>query len=330
MSIQSGDLPGTELSDGHFKIHYYLEDSSHQMDAVVRNKCEAEALALIQEVGRQLGTPFAVETKAYGEGGLEEYLVFIGAHAEAIKLIAQVLGAVLTTAAAAPFAIQRWQKGQVDLDKTRAELRRMNQEAAQEVEAPKPENPELPLEPKLTPMEISEALLLVKKVRLRRSKFYDLLGTEAKVTAVGFAPRHARAVPERVVEREAFARFVLHPEDLEPSLYQNVELEVVSPVLRTGNHNWRGIFERRGISFEMADREFKRRVIDQEVQFQNGTKMLCDLEVHLRDNEVGDPEVTKRIVTKVHSLRHVPKINPDAQGKLDLEEPDRSSTKDPE
>lgn len=56
-----------------FEIHYYLANESHAMDAFVRNKCEAELLAILQEVCSILGASIKVETIPLEEGGLKEY-----------------------------------------------------------------------------------------------------------------------------------------------------------------------------------------------------------------------------------------------------------------
>jgi hypothetical protein len=43
------------------QLHYYLNNGSHSMDALVRNKCEAEILAVIQEISNVLALPSNVK-----------------------------------------------------------------------------------------------------------------------------------------------------------------------------------------------------------------------------------------------------------------------------
>lgn len=52
------------------ELHYYLSNGSHAMDAIVRNKCETEVLAIIQEISNSLGFQVNIESVAYQEGGL--------------------------------------------------------------------------------------------------------------------------------------------------------------------------------------------------------------------------------------------------------------------
>lgn len=56
---------------GKLQLHYYLDGGSHSMDALVRNKCEAEILALIQEASNEFGFQLAIESEAFQEGGLK-------------------------------------------------------------------------------------------------------------------------------------------------------------------------------------------------------------------------------------------------------------------
>jgi hypothetical protein len=48
------------------------------MDAFVRNKCEAELLAILQEVCAIIGSSIKVETIPSEEGGLREYWKILG------------------------------------------------------------------------------------------------------------------------------------------------------------------------------------------------------------------------------------------------------------
>lgn len=73
-------------AEGHFLVHFILADGSHDMDALVLNECEDELLQLIKEVGKQLDVDLRIETRAYGEGGIEVFLTLVGNHAVALTL----------------------------------------------------------------------------------------------------------------------------------------------------------------------------------------------------------------------------------------------------
>ena len=59
------------------EIHYYLANDEHSMNALVRNKCETELLAIFKEVCATFDIDLPVETLAYREGGLKEIWKFL-------------------------------------------------------------------------------------------------------------------------------------------------------------------------------------------------------------------------------------------------------------
>ena len=80
------------------ELHYYFDesDSSHTMDALVRNRCEYELLQIYNELQRELETDVKIETEAFEEGGLSELWTFIADNAVPITLILTGLAHVLS------------------------------------------------------------------------------------------------------------------------------------------------------------------------------------------------------------------------------------------
>lgn len=105
------------------------------------------------------------------------------------------------------------------------------------------------------------------------------------------------------VTRGNFSSYVIARSDLEPLIYERISLEIVSPVLRPGAIKWRGIFDKKVVSFELQDQAFRSDVASQKVQFQNGTTLICDFEVHQREDDIGDVEIAGYAVTKVYEVK---------------------------
>lgn len=295
-------------SVGEFKIHYHLQGGVHRMDAMLRNRAEGELLALLKEVGVVLGLPVHVETQAYGEGGLVEYLNLICQSKEQIATVMALLSPLL----GAPFYIDRIRQSkqqtalnELNLQKIKLEIKEKKDGAiVREGERAKgTENEVLELEPPPTADEIAQALLTRKKVARRRSNYYEALLTDSMIDAVGFAASHGKNVMERRVPRGKFSSYVIAKSDMEPLIYERISLEIVSPVLRFGAIKWRGIFDKKVVSFELLDQAFRSEVASQMVQFQNGTTLICDFEIHQREDDVGDVEVAGYAVTKVHEVK---------------------------
>jgi hypothetical protein len=84
---------------GELKVHYHIAGGAHEMDALTRNKAEAELLALLQEFSSTIGAPFQIETKARAEGGVVELWNLVFLHKDHVVLAMSVLAPLL----AAPF-----------------------------------------------------------------------------------------------------------------------------------------------------------------------------------------------------------------------------------
>ena len=299
--------PEDNREAGEFKVHYHLNGGMHRMDAVIRNRAESELLALLKEVGVALDLPVHIETHAYGEGGLVEYLDLIFQNKEQITFAMVILSSLLGV----PFYIDKFKQSkqqtalnELNLKKLRLEVAEKEDTTAERAgeKAKDAKNEVLALEPPLTADETTQALLTRKKIARRRSNYYKVLLTDSKIDAVGFAPSHRNDSMEVRVSRRDFSTFVIAQSDIEPLVYERISLEIVSPVLRSGSIKWRGIFERNVVSFELQDSAFRSDVANKNVQFQNGTTLICDFEVHQREDDTGNVEVAGYVVTKVHEV----------------------------
>jgi hypothetical protein len=293
---------------GEFKVHYHLPGGMHQMDAFTRNKAEGELLALLKEVSSVLDLPFHIETQAYGEGGVVEYLNLIFQNKEQVAFIMAVLSPLL----GAPFYFAKIKQTKqqtllntLNIEKLKLEIKEKESAAAERTEkkSKEPTSESLALEQPPSADDIAQALLARKKVARRRSNYYEVLLSDSEIEAVGFAPSHKSDVLEKVVPRSEFGAFVIARADLEPLIYEQLPVEIVSPVLRSGSIKWRGIFDKKIVSFNLQDEGFREQVSSQRVQFQNGTTLVCDFEVLQREDETGEIEIAGYAVTKVHEIK---------------------------
>lgn len=291
---------------GEFRIHYYLGDQSHQMDALTRNQCELEMLSVLIEVGRLLNIDVNIETKAYGEGGLQEYWNLAGSSKDQIELLISVLVPLfgftnwaIHIQGKLKLTQQQIKQNELTLAKTRLEIKKLGKEVDDQS---KGETKQLELETFPTSEEIAKALLSQKKVAIRRSNMYEKLISNEKVKAIGFSNSHKSHSQESQVARAEFPKFIVKPEDVEPISIQQVSIEIVSPVLRSGKTKWRGLLDKKPINFEIGDQVFLLSVLTRKVHFENGTTIVCDADVLLRENELGEIETAGYVVTKVHQV----------------------------
>lgn len=312
---------------GQFQVHFILKNGSHDMDALVLHECEGALLGLLKEIGKQLDIEFRIDASAYGEGGLSVFLTFVGKHEAALKLIGMAGAAICAAGvwinmqhpllqqqiAANDFALnrdrklagQQYEQNELNLKKTRLELKKMEQEAS--ADGPKMPSTKatkrLPLEPPPKAEDVVPALLANQRISKFRSLFYEHLLTYSNVSDVGFAPNHEKSPSDEViVPRSAFGMYVVALQELEPTVIRDAEIEIVSPVFKRDAFKWKGVFEKHGISFDLVDDDFLAKVTAKMVKFQSGTTLVCDLEIHLRETASGVPEPYKWVVK--HVSRH--------------------------
>src|SRR5450830_660661 len=247
-------------AEGQFRVHFFLDSGSHEMDATVMHGCEGAVLDLLAEIAKQLDVQMRIDTRAYGEGGIIVWLTFIGKHATALALIGAAATAISSGAIwwqyQSKLLQQQIDQNELILKKTKLELRKLEDDSdpyAQKAPATAATKT-LPLEPPPKVEEILPALMTNRRIIKLRSQFYEGLLPYEKVNSVGFAATHTpNNNEERVVGRAAFSSFVVKLADLDPQVIEGAEIEVVAPVLKRGSGKWRGIFQKHAVSFDLDD-----------------------------------------------------------------------------
>jgi len=164
-------------------------------------------------------------------------------------------------------------------------------------------NLSLHLETEPTVEVVLPALLANRRIIKLRSQFYESLLTYDKVAAVGFANTHTPTGNEETrVPRASFQDFVVRPEELDPMVIEQADIEIIAPVLTRDGGKWRGRFDKHNISFVIRDEQFLTQVAVQRVKFQNGTSMSCRLVVRMREDEAGVSQPHEYVVDEVHRL----------------------------
>ncbi|MFW9738951.1 hypothetical protein V3H21_22145 [Vibrio parahaemolyticus] len=267
------------------QMHYYLENGSHSMDAIARNKCESEVLAIVQEIAKVLNTQIVIEAEAWKEGGLRDIWAFTNANAAVISVIVSIAGIVISRIPTTDPELEQLQKEDLKLSilERRINLAKLQKEVKED---------------KVTQDTVEKVASLVDtnyKVVTRKSNFYKQLNNTPKITKVGINgldKEGEEAFKEAMVQRSDFKRFILHSNSLPVQIEDNAVIEIISPVLRNGRHKWKGIYKGESISFSMNDQDFKRDVLSEQISFTHGAAIKCVLHIHRKLDEVGDVVVT--------------------------------------
>lgn len=274
------------------ELHYYLENGSHVMDAWIRNKCEAELLAIIREISELLEINVNIETGAYKEGGLREIWGFIGRNSNQLTLIVSILVFVMSRI---PLTDPEQDALTKEATKLTIEEKKLN------IEKLKRELKDTDVKSETVDAAVNEISGKLK-ITARKSNFYKYLNSYQKVMGLGLLPLNFENQPvseEKYIPRSSFRSFILFSDTLPTEVVDGAEIEIISPVLKEGNYKWKGMYQDYPINFSMNDVEFRDSVLRQEISFQHGSIIECVLSISRKFNEIGDVVITGYTVTTV-------------------------------
>lgn len=281
-----------DLSAEKLELHYYFNDVSHSMNALVRNQCESEFLAIAIEIAKELNFAVELESEAYREGGLKEIWKVIGKNGVQVSILISVIAIVSSRVPLNDPEIDDLQKQnlRLSIEEKKLRIRMLNKELEQDHVN---EN---------TIIKVAEALETNLKIVTRKSNFYKQLNRYNKVDRIGFSSLNSNDFPiidERIVLRNKFRNFIIQSHNLTPIIVEDALIEIVAPVLREGRFKWKGVYDNESIYFSMNDKEFNLDVLHEVISFKHGTAIECVLLIHQKLDETGEIQITGHSVSTV-------------------------------
>ncbi len=290
------------------ELHYYLNDDSHQINAFLRNQCEAEILAIISEVSVILGIESKIIAEAVKEGGFREFWKLIQGNANAITVVLLTVQLLITTA---PLVLES------ENEELENELNRLQiEESKLNIEKLRKEIKEIEPNAESASKAVSHLSKNLKIIK-RKSNFYSVLSGYQNVSQIGINILNSNFVPtcdEKKVIRNDFRKFILSSNKLKAKEIE-AEIDIVSPVLKEGKYKWKGLYNEQPINFEMLDLAFKDMVLTDNIPFQHGTSILAVLRISSELDEVGDIKITGYDVITVIEKRDDVSTQETLQGK---------------
>ncbi len=269
----------TEVIHSRFQIHYYFQDESHSMNAFIRNKAEREILDVIRRVGNLLECELNIESEAHTEGGLIDTWILIGAVAvPTLKYLSPAINQIL---------IHYFTKDADDKKLKKLDIQ-IKEETLKKLKLENKQN---------------DNVLEDKQVIRHISNFYTKINHYEKVQKIGF--RDINNNKEYIVDRKYFSNFILE-ENKEIIEDDNAVIEIISPILKEGKYNWKGIYKGEKIDFSMGDNNFKKEVIEGKHTFTNGSFIECKLQITIIYDDFGDEKRRHYSVKKVYSIQELP------------------------
>lgn len=293
------------------QIHYYLSDNEHSMDAKIYNKAESEILKIVTEASKVLELDVLVEIQALEEGGIKAVYKFLNKKKNRKKI--QILGAFFAGIVATIISdvvseninsdpeMEKLKKEKIEL-----EIRKLKKDLSVQKEIPlEQENDEEFIVTQEFIDNLSIYISELHQVKISKSKFYKSLLNEGKIEKLSTQELNQEFEPkskEKIVPRKDFKLFIIKETDIEPEYEYDVTLEIISPVLVRNRMSWKAIHNGEHITFSLKDENFKNLIINKNLQFSNGTKIICELETKQKMTDDGEILKAGRAVYSVTKI----------------------------
>ena len=272
------------------ELHYFFSDTSHSMNAMIRNKCEVNLLGILKEIASTLGARVQVETEAFAEGGLRERFVL---HSKS-EFIRSMVAALFHYVLALEVDIEKV-VNEEDKDKTKRAIEKLRKELK---EYEKDNDTEVDLD---NAAAIFGSNLKILKLKSNFYRHINNCEKSTKFSVQQLKNDNSLSGKANIVARKKFDTYMLVADTLKPETDEAAVIEIISPVLKVGSYKWKGIYLSTGriINFSMKDNDFKNEIINQGTLFKNGTRIECILDSTRKMSEFGEVTVTGYSVPRV-------------------------------
>ena len=299
---------------GILQLHYYLAQNLHSMDAKTYNKVETEFLKIVEEVSKILDISISTEIQALEEGGIKAIYKFFckKKNKRALKLVMSYFAGILSVVIADVISDEikynpEYEK--LEMEKIKLEVEKLKKELKEDSEDKEQEEKNKELIDSMA-IHISEA----NKIKLSKSKLYDSLQKEKRIEKFSVQELYFNFKPkskENFVLRKDFEKFIINDLIVDSDYKYDVTLEIISPVLNQSKYSWRALYEDKVILFNLKDDSFKNDIINKGLQFSNGTKLVCELDIKQKMNDEGEIVPSKYLVYNVSQIIYTDGITVD-------------------
>jgi hypothetical protein len=265
------------------EFHYIFGDNEkHSLDAFTRNACEKEFLNFMRTISTELGIHVEIDAEPKKEGSLVDlYSIFSKANEINIPAYASLVISI--------FAIIFSAKTKDEKRSQKLDNLIKQTDLIQKIEELKKQGLPIPIDAQKYLNKVCNS----RKLDKQKSNFFKKLTNQKDVQKIEISGVQKELHEKRFsfeIPRTDFEEYYLDSDDLKSIIDNKAEIEVISPVLKNGNYSWRGIYLKENLSHEytMKDKDFKKKVIEESLSFQNGTRLECELEICRKLDDNGD------------------------------------------
>lgn len=280
-------------------FHYHLTDELHQIDAKIHNDAEKEILGLIYDVFEVLKIDADISLVLETEGGWRDiFKVCI----KGITTVGALSGLIYPIIVSAITSNPELENEQIENLRAQTELIKIQTKQIKEKEI------------KDKSKQIKEAIVInniynncadlnlsdnIAKREKRQSNLYNNINKDASISAFSIETSSNNTFTEiSKVERSNFQSFIKETHD-ERTIDEDATIELVAPIIN-GNAKlkWKGVYNGILIDFYMKDKEFRNKIFQNEVHFENHTTMSAVLEIKKKlSNTETEESITYSVIT---------------------------------
>lgn len=270
------------------ELHYYLENNSHSMNAIAKNRSETELIKLFNEVAHLLDFEIELEFEALKEGGIKEIVKYFGKkqNRRRLKNILIYFSAIFSGVVinvASDIINKDKELDNLSKEEKRLNIRKLKNYLEQDSISKQQEEEAI--------KKIVLIIVDTYKVQVFKSRFYQQILKDTKVLQFSVTELDSNYKPlsvEKSIIRESFSKQILENDDMAPEIIDDANIEIISPVLKQGNLKWRGFYNGSPINFHLLDSGFKDDVLNRKYSFSNGTSIRCRLEIVISIDNGGE------------------------------------------
>ena len=277
-------------------IHYFLQNPTlHQLNARLVNSNQANIISIIELISAELGFEVDIDVLASKEGGLKDILRLkpkttadrwvMGACAIILTILSNIVSDFLT---------QDKELTQLQKEYYKARLEKIKQN---EQVSEKQQHEIDKIKQRIDNLESTDTAIKIKR---KRSVIYTQMNDNSQI--ISFAMEEY-TVNEEIktlgkVDKKDFCKFITEQKkDVE--IDEDATIEIISPVLNNSKYKWRGNYHDEVIEFSMKDKEFKNKILSEDLQFGSNNILSAKLEIRKNIDEDGNEKISGYAVLEV-------------------------------
>lgn len=275
-------------------IHYFLQDPMlHQLNARLVNNNQANIISIIEMISTELGIDIDIDVLAAQKGGLRDILsikvtkrdILVGVGGAVVAILVNVVSNFLTQDTELTALQKEYYKARLEEIKQNKQL---NEKQQKEIEK---------LKQRIDDLETTETSIKIKR---KRSAIYTQMNDNTQITSFALEEYITNKETKILgkVDKKDFCKFIDKQKRV-IDFDEDATIEIISPVLNNSKYKWRGNYNNEVIEFSMKDKEFKNKILSEDLQFGSNNILSAKLEIRKDIDEYGNEKISSYAVIEV-------------------------------